>query len=302
MASDLTAPTPGKIVELADGLRRILAPNPSPMTYWGTNTYVLGTQKLVIIDPGPDLEPHIAAIGRAVEDGTVHAVFVTHSHLDHSQAARKIGSMTGAPVLAYGDSSAGRSETMKKLATAGLTGGGEGIDKNFEPGRTVTDGEVFASNEWQLEIVHTPGHMGNHISIRWADAIFSGDLVMGWASSLVSPPDGDLGDFLNSCEKLRAMKPRILFPGHGAPVDDALARIDWLIGHRKDRSAEILAELAVADKKIKDLVTKLYHDTPKQLHPAAERNLFAHLIHLTDRGLVSAKPVLSASATYKLTS
>ena len=300
MTSVGNSPTPGKVDVLAPGLRRILAPNPSPMTFWGTNTYLIGREKLVIIDPGPDSAAHLKAILGAVGSTKVHFILVTHAHLDHTPLAKRLGAEVNAPVLAYGDCHAGRSAVMQRLASEGLTDGGEGIDRDFQPDQIVSHGEVFASNEWYLEVMHTPGHMGNHIALRWDKAIFSGDLVMGWASSLVSPPDGDLDDFLASCEALKARGPEVLYPAHGAPVNPAIDRIDWLIEHRKDRTADILSALAVGARSVDDLTAEIYKDTPKELHPAAARNILAHLISLNESKLVRAKPKLGRNATYQL--
>ena len=198
-------PVPGVAEELSPGLRRILAPNPSPMTFRGTNTYLVGTTELAVIDPGPASEPHLQAIMKALAPGQrVTHVFVTHSHLDHSPLARALSDETGAPVLAFGDSLAGRSTVMEQLAATGMVAGGEGVDHDFTPDRGLKDGETVNGSGWTLEVIHTPGHLGNHIALGWGDICFTGDHVMGWASSLVSPPEGDLTDFMASCRRLRA--------------------------------------------------------------------------------------------------
>ncbi len=285
---------------LTPGLRRLVAPNPSPMTFQGTNTYILGSEKVVVIDPGPDNTEHLNAILAAIGSGELQFIFVTHSHLDHSPLASKLNLETNAPVLAFGDSLAGQSQVMRDLSKQGLTGGGEGVDTDFHPDHIVRDREFFATNEWQLEVIHTPGHMGNHISLRWGDSIFCGDLVMGWASSLVSPPDGDLHDFYASCEKLKNRKPKVLYPGHGEPITDASDRIDWLVAHRQERTAEILALLAEAALTINEITAKIYDDTPIELHPAAARNIFAHLVDLETRAIVRAAPKLALNATFSL--
>jgi len=294
-------PPIGVAEEIAPGLRRIVAPNPSPMTFRGTNTYILGTKNLAIIDPGPDNPDHLDAILSAIGEAKVRLIFVTHSHLDHSPLASKLADQTHAPVLAFGDSSAGRSEIMTNLAAAGFVGGGEGVDPWFVPDREVVDGEMFFGAEWALKVIHTPGHMGNHISLQWDNAIFTGDLVMGWASSLVSPPDGDLSDFMASCERLLSEKPDQLFPGHGAPVDTAMDRIEWLLEHRKGRTNDILAALADGSQTVEQLTAEIYSETPTALHPAAARNLFAHLIDLSKRGEVSAEPTLRPDALFRRT-
>lgn len=280
-------PRPGHAEALAPGLRRVLAPNPSPMTFRGTNTYVLGTRALAVIDPGPLSDPHLAAILAAVGPGQhVSHILVTHAHLDHSPLARPLAEATGAPVLAFGDALAGRSEMMRGLAETGLAGGGEGVDAAFMPDRCIADGTVIEGDGWHLEALHTPGHFGNHLSFAWGDVLFSGDLVMGWASSLVSPPDGDLGAFMDSLERLRARHWSCLHPGHGAPVEAPAARIEALLTHRRGREAAILEALAAGPADAASLAAAIYQGTDPALLPAAARNVFAHLIDLTQRKAV----------------
>ncbi|KIC11152.1 metallo-beta-lactamase [Leisingera sp. ANG-M1] len=299
-ASDDFNPQPGQAAELEPGLRRILAPNPSPMTYRGTNTYLLGTRGLAVIDPGPDSTGHLAAILAAVQPGqTITHIIVTHSHLDHSPLAAGLIRATGAPVYAYGGAEAGRSAVMAQLAADGLAGGGEGIDTDFAPDITVADGERISGDGWELEVIHTPGHLGNHIALGWKDACFTADHVMGWASSLVSPPDGDLTDFMASCRRLRAGSWRVFHPGHGAPVTDPAGRLDWLIAHRESREAAILAALEQAPATARALAVQIYTETPPALLKAAERNVFAHLVDLTGRGLAAPLGALSAAAAFE---
>lgn len=300
-APDDFNPQPGLAEELEPGLRRILAPNPSPMTYRGTNTYLLGTGGLAVIDPGPESDVHLAAILAAVQPGQqITHIIVTHSHLDHSPLARGLSQATGAPVYAFGGPQAGRSSVMAGLAANGLAGGGEGIDQAFTPDTTLADGETIAGDSWDLEVIHTPGHLGNHIALAWKDACFTADHVMGWASSLVSPPDGDLTDFMASCRRLRQRSWRVFHPGHGAPVSNPGARLDWLIAHRESREAAILKALTSAPATAGSLAELIYTDTPPALLKAAERNVFAHLVDLTGRGLAAPQGGLSASAVFEL--
>ncbi|WP_435661082.1 MBL fold metallo-hydrolase [Leisingera caerulea] len=299
-APDDFNPQPGAATELEPGLRRILAPNPSPMTYRGTNTYLIGTGSLAVIDPGPESAPHLEAILAAVQPGQqITHIIVTHSHLDHSPLARGLSQATGAPVLGYGGAGAGRSDVMARLAASGLAGGGEGIDTQFAPDITVRDGEVISADGWELEVIHTPGHLGNHIALAWGDACFTADHVMGWASSLVSPPDGDLTDFMASCRRLRQRRWRVFHPGHGAPVTDPAGRLDWLIAHRESREAAILQALAQAPATARVLAEQIYTETPPSLLNAAERNVFAHLVDLSGRGLAAPQGTLSAAAVFE---
>jgi glyoxylase-like metal-dependent hydrolase (beta-lactamase superfamily II) len=286
---------------LRPGLDRVLAPNPSPMTESGTNSYVLGERTLCIIDPGPDMEPHRAALMAAIDGRKVSHIIVTHSHLDHSALAPRLSDTVGAPVLAYGPAGSGRSAVMKRLAASGLRSGGEGIDTAFQPDATLSCGEVIAGDGWQLRVIHTPGHLGNHICLRWEDALFTGDHAMGWASTLVSPPDGDLTDFMASCERLLAEGSTSLYPGHGAVVTDGPARLRALVAHRLQRESQILAHLDKGPQTPQRLTEQIYTDIPSALLPAAQRNILAHLIDLQERNLVTANPAPSESARFQRT-
>jgi len=286
---------------LQPGLRLLRAPNPSPMTFTGTNTYLLGTQQIAVIDPGPDLDAHLAAILDAVPDGArISHILVTHSHVDHSALVPRLARETGAPVYAFGDSYAGRSEIMQSLSLDGVLAGGEGFDASFAPDECLADGAALSCKEWTLEALWTPGHFGNHLCFRWGDVVFSGDLVMGWATSIVSPPDGDLTDFMASCERLADLAPKRLYPGHGDPVEEPVARVRWLIAHRREREAQILATLKVRPASIQALTAQIYKDVDPALLPMAERNVFAHLIDLIRRNQVDADPMLAADAVFQL--
>lgn len=292
-------PQPGKVEWLAPGLRRILAPNPSPMTLNGTNTFLIGQGRVAVIDPGPAIPAHFDAILAALAPGeAISHIFVTHSHLDHSPLARPLAERTGAPVLAFGDSTAGRSAAMTALAAQVAVGGGEGVDVDFAPDESLADGAEVAGDGWNLTVLWTPGHFGNHISFVWGDAIFCGDVVMGWSSSLVSPPDGDMGDYMASLARLSATHARTLHPAHGASVKEPARRIAELATHRRHREGQILACLGSGPLTISDLTGRIYTDTPPLLLPAAERNVLAHLIDLASRNLIEADPHPGPSATF----
>ncbi|MEL6573500.1 MAG: MBL fold metallo-hydrolase [Pseudomonadota bacterium] len=293
-------PLPGEVTQLTPELQCILAPNPSPMTGPGTNTYIFGDRIVAVIDPGPNDASHFGAIQAALSDRVVSHIFVTHSHLDHSPLARPLADATGAPIVAFGDTFAGRSDVMTQLANAGMTGGGEGLDHSFRPDMLVTDEEIVEVDGKELTVLHTPGHLGNHISLRWGDAIFVGDTVMAWSTSLVSPPDGDMADFLRSCERLRAQDARIFYSGHGAPITAPNARLDELIAHRIARTAAILTALRAGPASVMDLVKTIYTDIDQALYVAAGRNVFAHLVALVTAGQVSAQPMLSPEAVFAL--
>ena len=286
---------------LEPGIRRVLAPNPSPMTHWGTNSYIVGEGRVAVIDPGPSDRAHLQAILDALQPGeTVSHILVTHSHLDHSPLARPLAEATGAPVLAFGDSCAGRSEVMKRLAAAGLAGGGEGVDREFAPDEFPADGADIDGADWRLTAIWTPGHFGNHLSFACNDAVFTGDHIMGWASSLVSPPDGDLTAFMASTEKLAGRGDRIFYPGHGAPVGDPTARANWLLQHRRGRESAILTALTQGPMTVKALTAQIYTDVEPRLMPMAERNVFAHLIDLCGRSRVQPAPELTLTAVFSL--
>ncbi|MCL6281978.1 MBL fold metallo-hydrolase [Ruegeria sp. 2012CJ41-6] len=292
-------PPAGVAVTLSPGLRRVLAPNPSPMTYRGTNTYLIGQSDLAVIDPGPLNDAHLEAILAAVEPGQrISHIIVTHSHLDHSPLARPLSERTGAPVHGFGGPKAGRSAVMAGLADAGLGGGGEGIDHDFRPDIEIADSETLQGPDWTLEVIHTPGHLGNHVALGWGDICFTADHVMGWASSLVSPPDGDLTDFMASCAKLRARNWSVFHPGHGAPVEDPAGRLDWLIAHRQGREAAILTALESGSATARQIAEQVYTDTPPALLPAAERNVFAHLVDLLGRERVTPTGPLTSEAAF----
>ncbi len=295
-------PPVGDPQTLEPGLRRIVAPNPSPMTYRGTNTYLLGTSGLAVIDPGPQDSAHLQAILNALGPGQhISHIVVTHTHVDHSPLARPLADACGAPVLAFGTAEAGRSAVMQRLADRGMIGGGEGIDSAFVPDQTLADGETIAGDGWTLEALHTPGHIGNHLSLGWNDACFTADHVMGWASSLVSPPDGDLTDFMTSCARLQKRNWRVFYPGHGAAVTDPAARLDWLVTHRKGREADILQALAAGPATAQAIAHRVYADTPPALIGAATRNVLAHLVDLHGKSVVSPVGPLQMDAEFRLT-
>lgn len=297
-------PKAGLPIVLEDGLSCVLAPNPSPMTYWGTNTYLLGQDTLAIIDPGPRDPAHLENLIAAIAGRTVSHILVTHSHVDHSPLARPLSDITGAPVLAFGDSNAGRSEIMQHLSASGQIGGGEGVDHGFAPDVRLATGDTIDGDGWQLQTLHTPGHFGNHLCFLWGKAAFCGDHLMGWASSLVSPPDGDLTDFMASCHALAATGIARGYSAHGAPIVDAQRRLSDLIAHRLTREAEIIAALQIAPADPLTLTKMIYKDVPEALFPMAERNVLAHLVDLTSRKL--AQPTggpdtpLSARAIFSL--
>lgn len=294
-------PAIGMPETVAQDVRRIVAPNPSLMTFRGTNTYMVGTTDIAVIDPGPNSSAHLDAIMAACGAGQkISHIFVTHTHLDHSPLAGPLSKRTGAPVLAFGRATAGRSAVMQSLASHGEVGGGEGVDTEFAPDVILEDGEAVAGQGWSLKALHTPGHIGNHLSFAFGDICFTGDHVMGWASSLVSPPDGDLTDFMASCHKLEGRSWSLFLPGHGAPVTNPAERLAWLIAHRNGREAEILKALTAGPRTAQALAEEIYHETPTALLGAARRNVLAHLIDLMGKNMVHPESKALALTRFKL--
>ncbi|WP_102109307.1 MBL fold metallo-hydrolase [Oceaniglobus roseus] len=293
-------PVPGRPETVAPGVRRILAPNPSPMTFRGTNTYVVGQGEVALIDPGPLDMAHAAALRAALAGERVTHILVTHAHLDHSPLAAPLAAETGAPVLAFGPATAGRRPVMAALAAEGLAGGGEGVDAAFAPTESLADGAVIAGAGWRIAALHTPGHMANHMCFAFGDLLFTGDHVMAWSTSLISPPDGDAAAFMASCDRLSGRGDRLYLPGHGPAVSDPAARLAALVAHRRGREAQILAALAEGPAAAATLTRRLYADIPAALHPAALRNVLAHLVDLHEQKRVTAAPALSADAVFAL--
>lgn len=292
-------PETGAITALAPGLRMVLAPNAGPMTHWGTNTFLIGESDIAVIDPGPESEPHLKALLRASGSGRITHILVTHAHADHSPLARRLSHVTGAPVLAYGRPEAGRRAIMERLARAGLAGGGEGVDLDFAPDIEIRAGARIEGAGWTFEALHTPGHFAGHLAFRWGDYLFSGDHVMDWSSSLVSPPDGDIAAFMETTRMLRNLDVARFYPAHGGALDDPASRLDWLISHRMKRETAILHALDGSPQSIDALTARIYSETPAPMIPAARRNVFAHLIDLVERNMAVAEPQLAPDAGFR---
>lgn len=269
----------------------LLADNPSAMTGAGTNSYVLqGPQAALVIDPGPDLPSHRAAILQALAGRPVAAVLITHAHLDHTEMAPWLAAQTGAPIMSYGPADLGR-----KAGYEGL-----GADLQHRPDRMLWDGMTMALGGCEIIVHHTPGHMAGHLCFGYQDVLFSGDHVMGWSTSVVSPPDGDMAAYRQSLQKLLGGGWRMFLAGHGAPILDPDARLAELIAHRAKREAMILAAMQGFRGDALQIAAKVYQDLAPALLPAASRNVLAHLIDLADRNLVAPLGPIASDTLFDL--
>ena len=274
------------ITEPAENIVCILAPNPSPMTFKGTNTYIINNGELAIIDPGPLDQEHFNNILDVTAGRPVKYIFLTHSHVDHSPLAKKLSVELNTPIYGYGASDAGLSSTMLSLIDSGYESGSEGIDYEFNPDNLIENDENFKLNDNVISAIHTPGHMGNHVCFLYDKVLFSGDHVMGWATSMVSPPYGDLTQFMASCRLLQTKEFDIFLPGHGAPVTNPSERLNFILNHRLERERQIKETIKNTTLTSLEITEIVYTDIDNSLIPAATRNVFAHLIDLNERGLV----------------
>ena len=280
-------------------IRALRAPNPSPLTGSGTNTWLIGTTELAVIDPGPDDPAHLAAILAAVGPRQrIGRIVVTHAHLDHSALAPRLAAATGALVHAFGTATDGRSPLMARLAPS-LPAHGEGLDHAFTPDLRLADGDTLTGPDYSLTALHTPGHLGGHLCFAMGETLFSGDHVMGWSTTIISPPDGDMAAYMASLDRLTLRRWQRFLPGHGDPIEGPNARLAELIAHRRQREAQILAALDAGPDRLSALTARIYHDIQTRLLPAAERNVLAHLIDLETRNLIVATPTLHPEATFR---
>lgn len=297
---------PGRVDDVAPGVRRVTCGNPSAMTFTGTQSYIVGQGRVAVIDPGPDDDGHLDALEAALSPGErIARIVVTHSHRDHSPGARVLAARTGAPVVGFGPHGAGMSATMRRLADAGLAGGvgggGEGADPDFAPEIEVGDGDRIEWAGWALRVLHTPGHLSNHISLalEGSGAVFTGDTVMGWATTLVSPPEGDMGQFMASLALLATRDDRLYLPGHGNPVTDPAGMVRWQIAHREERFRQVLEALETGPADAAALASRIYTEVDPVLLPAAVRNVLASLIALAEDGRVRSDGKVAASTRFR---
>ncbi len=272
-------PRYGEEVRVTPLISRLVANNPGPFTFMGTGVYIVGGNEVAVIDPGPDLPEHVEALKRALTGRRVTHILVTHCHSDHSPAAKPLKEWSGAQTYAFGPHGSGREDGPPMEA---------GADMDFVPDVRVKDGEIVAGNGFTFEGVHTPGHTSNHMcfALKEEQALFTGDHIMGWSTTVVTPPDGDMARYIASVEKLQARDDKILYPTHGAPITEPKPFLAAYRAHRLDRERQVVDAIASGLDTIPTMVAQMYADVDKRLHPAASRSVLAHLIKLEQDGKV----------------
>ncbi len=284
----------GAVTEISPLVRRVIANNPGPFTFTGTGVYIVGRGTVAVIDPGPHTEEHFDALKKALEGETVSHVVVTHHHMDHSPLAHPLAEWARCKV--YGKPAPHREESAVQMDA--------GSDHGFKPHVELNDGDVLEGPGWALETIETPGHTSNHLcfALKEENALFSGDHIMGWSTTVISPPDGDMRDYFESLDKIRERSFDTLIPTHGPPItDDVDGFIGAYITHRRARETSILERLKAGDTTIPDMVKVIYADVDSRLHPAACHSVLGHMIHLVKDGHVSVTGPMDVSGTYTLT-
>ncbi len=283
---DRTAPAPGALERLSPLVRRLVIDNPSPFTFTGTCCYVVGQGRVAVIDPGPGRDGEAEALLQALGDEQVAHIIVTHTHRDHSPGARRLQALTGARIAGCAPHWSARATAIGEASPLDAS-----ADRDHAPDLPMADGDVLAGDGWQLEAIETPGHTMNHLcfALPQEETLFSGDHVMAWSTSIVAPPDGSMGAYMGSLERLRGRSERIYRPGHGGPVTDPDRFLRGLVGHRRMREASILVALKEGPSAIPALVERLYVGLAPALKGAAGLSVLAHLEDLAERGLVRAE-------------
>lgn len=284
----------GRCDTLSPLIRRVICNNPGPFTFTGTGTYIIGTGNVAVIDPGPLDDTHLDAILAALQpDEKVTHIVITHTHLDHSPLAMPLKARTGAQIYAHAP---GEVETFDGPRLE------EAADESFAPDHIVAHGELIEGDDWTLECVFTPGHMSGHMcyALREEKALFSGDHVMGWSTTVIAPPDGDMTDYMASLDILLARDDVIYWPTHGTCIKDPQNFVQAYIDHRRGREAQVVARLKAGDSDIKEMVKTMYAEVDKRLHPAAALSVLAHMQDLTKRGLVACDGQPGLESSYRL--
>lgn len=288
---------PGRVEQVSPLVRRVLAPNPSAFTFTGTCSYIIGRGKVAILDPGPDDPAHVAALLDAVRGEEVTHILVTHTHRDHSPAAAAVKVATGALTVGEGPHRPARALLTGEVNPLDASG-----DTDFRPDIVLPDGETIAGAGWTVTAVATPGHTANHLAFALAEdeLVFSGDHVMAWATSIVAPPDGSMGDYIHSLEKLGTRPERVYLPGHGGPVKNAPAFVRDYLDHRLAREAAILRALDRSVETVPDLVRGIYIGLDPRLVGAASLTVLAHLEHLVESGRVVTEGPAALTGRFRL--
>lgn len=287
--------TPGVPDMVAPGVRRVIANNPGPYTFTGSGTYIIGDGEVAVIDPGPNDDAHLEALLKTLDGERVTHILITHTHLDHCGLARKFADATAAPLIGFG----AHPVREKKEDAPALD---EGADYSYAPDEIIDDGAVIAGSNWRLEAVHTPGHLSNHLCFALPEqkALFTGDHMMGWATTVVAPPDGDMSAYIQSLDKLLAREDEIYFPTHGAPIQNPKRFVRAVKTHRLMRDAQIVEQLKKGRDNIKAITIAMYADVDKRLHGAAALNVLAHLIRLVRNGAVQCDGEPGMTSVYRL--
>jgi glyoxylase-like metal-dependent hydrolase (beta-lactamase superfamily II) len=284
----------GVVQQVSPLIRRVIAANPSAFTFHGTGTYIVGHGKVVIIDPGPDLPEHVEALLAALRGEQVSHLLITHTHRDHSPAAKHLKGATGAPTYGFGPHGSGRPGGADEVE--------EGADRDFAPDVVLGDGDVVEADGLTFEALHTPGHTSNHLCFALAQekALFSGDHVMGWSTSVISPPDGDMRAYMGSLRRLLPRDDAVYWPTHGPPITAPKPFVEACIAHREERERQIVACIEGGRRTIPEMVEVIYAEVPKHLHRAAGRSVLAHLLYMVESERVRCDGPPGPEARYAL--
>jgi|TARA_B100001094_G_scaffold62210_1_gene58002 glyoxylase-like metal-dependent hydrolase (beta-lactamase superfamily II) len=321
-------PKYGEVVQVTSGIRRVVANNPGRFTFTGTGTYIVGHGQVAVIDPGPENEEHVAAILSAVSGEEITHIIATHTHRDHSPASRALQTSTGAPILGFSshptvseesallakpttwDTLYPTEEEIEELRKSMPDSSNDNEDHEqdepgdmaFSPDIEIGHGDVITGGTWTLEVLHTPGHISNHLCFGYKEeqSLFSGDHVMGWSTSVIPEPEGSMNDYMQSLAMLLDRKDRFFYPTHGPRIPDPIKFTSALIDHRINRENQIFDSLTLGSKTIPELVTEMYVETPHILHMAAGQSVFSHLIHMVEKNIVKTDGTPSADGIFEL--